>query len=60
MSDLPKKMPDTASEMPLEKIACDDIDPEHLAGVIEALTQAHRGEFATDVEVAAAFRKFGA
>ena len=29
----------------------EDIDPEHLAGVLEGLAQARRGEFATDAEV---------
>jgi hypothetical protein len=38
----------------------EDIDPEHLADVTESLAQARRGEFATDSEVAAAFRLFGA
>jgi hypothetical protein len=38
----------------------EDIDPEHLAGVLEGLAQARRGEFATDAEIAAAFRLFGA
>jgi hypothetical protein len=40
--------------------APEDIDPDHLAGVIEGLAQARRGEFASDAEVAAAFRLFGA
>jgi hypothetical protein len=38
----------------------EDIDPDHLADVMEGLAQAHRGEFATDAEIAAAFRLFGA
>lgn len=36
----------------------DDIEPEHLAAVLEGMAQADRGEFATDEEVAAAFRRF--
>ena len=34
------------------------IDPDHLAAVLEGLAQARRGEFATDEEVEAAFRRF--
>ena len=40
--------------------ATEDVDPQHLADVMEGLAQARRGEFATDAEVAAAFRLFGA
>lgn len=36
----------------------EDIDPAHLADVLESLAQARRGEFATDAEVEAAFRRF--
>ncbi len=36
------------------------IDPEHLSAVLEGLDQASRGEFATDQEIAAAFRRFEA
>ena len=35
------------------------IDPEHLPYVLEGLEQARRGEFATDEEVEATFRRFG-
>ena len=35
-----------------------DVEPEHLAAVTEGLAQAERGEFATDEEVASAFRSF--
>jgi Ca2+-binding EF-hand superfamily protein len=35
-----------------------DIDPAHLADVLEGLAQAKRREFATDDEVEAAFRRF--
>jgi hypothetical protein len=37
----------------------EDIDPDHLADVLEGLAEARRGEFATDAEVAAAFSLFG-
>lgn len=35
----------------------EDIDPAHLADVLESLAQAKRREFATDAEVEAAFRR---
>jgi predicted transcriptional regulator len=34
------------------------IEPAHLSAVLEGLAQAKRGEFATDAEVEAAFRRF--
>ncbi|MCW5725242.1 MAG: hypothetical protein KIS81_09835 [Maricaulaceae bacterium] len=34
------------------------IDPDHLPGVLEGLAQARRGEFASDAEVEAVFRRF--
>jgi hypothetical protein len=34
------------------------IDPSHLPAVLEGLAQFRRGEFATDAEVEAAFRRF--
>ncbi|MEX2036502.1 MAG: hypothetical protein WEA28_15050 [Xanthobacteraceae bacterium] len=34
------------------------IDPAHLSDVLESLAQAKRREFASDEEVAAAFRRF--
>jgi predicted transcriptional regulator len=34
------------------------VAPAHLAAVIEGLAQAERGEFASDSEVEAAFRRF--
>jgi hypothetical protein len=34
------------------------IDPVHLPAVLEGLGQADRGEFATDEQVEAAFRRF--
>lgn len=36
-----------------------EIDPDHLADVLEGLAQARRGEFATPEQVDAAFRRFG-
>jgi hypothetical protein len=36
----------------------EQIDPDHLPDVLESLAQAKRGEFATDEEVKAAFRRF--
>ncbi len=36
----------------------EDIDPSHLGDVMESLAQARRGQFATDAEVEAAFRRF--
>jgi DNA-binding TFAR19-related protein (PDSD5 family) len=36
----------------------EEIDPAHLADVLEGLAQAKRREFATDAEVEAAFRRF--
>jgi hypothetical protein len=36
----------------------EEIDPTHLADVLEGLAQATRREFATDAEVEAAFRRF--
>jgi hypothetical protein len=37
----------------------EEIDSAHLADVLESLAQAKRGEFASDAEVEAAFRRFG-
>jgi DNA-binding transcriptional regulator YdaS (Cro superfamily) len=42
-----------------EEESPEDIDPAHLADVLEGLAQARRREFATDEEVEAAFRRFG-
>lgn len=36
------------------------IDPDHLHAVLEGLAQIRRGEFASDAEVEAAFRRFEA
>lgn len=37
----------------------EEIDPEHLPDIMQGLAEADRGEFASDEEVAAAFRNFG-
>jgi hypothetical protein len=37
----------------------EELDPAHLADVLESLAQAKRGEFASDAQVEAAFRRFG-
>lgn len=36
----------------------EEIPPEHLPAVLEGLAQAKAGQFATDEEVEAAFRRF--
>jgi predicted transcriptional regulator len=36
----------------------EEIDPAHLPAVLEGLAQATRGEFATEKEVEAIFRRF--
>ena len=36
----------------------EEIDPAHLPAVLEGLAQARRGQFATDAEIEAAFRRF--
>jgi hypothetical protein len=38
----------------------EEIDPAHLADVLESLAQAKRRQFASDAEVEAAFRRFDA
>jgi hypothetical protein len=38
----------------------EDIDAAHLPDVLDGLAQMRRGEFATEAEVAATFRRFGA
>jgi hypothetical protein len=37
----------------------EEIDPAHLADVLEGLAQARRNEFASDAEIEAVFRRFG-
>lgn len=63
-----RKMPPDAQDavaeamLSLAEIGSDgaeEIEPDHLAAVLEGLEQAERGELATDEEVAAAFRQFG-
>ncbi len=41
-----------------EDEAAEEIDPRHLPDVLEGVAQARRGEFATEAEVEAAFRRF--
>jgi hypothetical protein len=36
----------------------EEVDPAHLSAVLEGLAQARRREFASDPEIAAAFRRF--
>lgn len=36
----------------------EEIDPSHLPDVLEGLAQARRGEFASDAEIEAVFRRF--
>ncbi len=38
--------------------ASEEIEPEHRNAVLDGMGQADRGEFATDAEVAEAFRRF--
>jgi hypothetical protein len=40
------------------EVEAEPVDPAHLPAVLEGLAQAKRGEFATDDEVEAAFRRF--
>lgn len=37
----------------------EEIDSAHLPDIMEGLGQARRGEFATDTEIEAVFRRFG-
>src|SRR5712691_11901845 len=41
-----------------ESVEAEQIDPSHLADVMESLAQAKRREFATEADVEAAFRRF--
>jgi hypothetical protein len=43
---------------PFNEEEAEQIDPAHLADVLEGLAQAERREFASDAEVRAAFRQF--
>ena len=36
----------------------EQVDPTHLAAILEGLSQAKRREFASDIEVEEAFRRF--
>ena len=37
----------------------EEVDPDHLADVLEGLAQARRGELATPAQMEAALRRFG-
>jgi hypothetical protein len=41
-----------------KEFRAEELDPAHLADVLESLAQAKRGEFASDAQVEAAFRRF--
>ena len=52
---------DAIARLMLDMMAEDEpeaIAPEHLAALIEGESQANRGEFASEAEVAEAFRRF--
>lgn len=42
----------------MTEIEPEEIDPAHLADVLESLAEAQRREFATDADVEAAFARF--
>jgi len=60
---LPPNTQDEIAEAMLNLVAGDaepeEIDPAHLPAVLEGLEQARRGEFTSDEEVEALFRRFG-
>jgi hypothetical protein len=62
VSRLPPQAQDEIARAMLQLAASggepEDIDPAHLPAVLEGLTQAERRQFASDVEVEAAFRRF--
>lgn len=62
VSRLPPDNQDEIARVMLRLAASDgepeEIDAAHLPAVLEGLAQADRGEFASDVEVEAAFRLF--
>lgn len=62
VSALPSDRQDAIAAAMLDLVERDvqAIDPEHLAAIDEGLAEVERGEFASDDEVAAAFRRFGA
>jgi hypothetical protein len=59
---LPAASQDEIARAILQLVAGDSepetIDPAHLPAVLEGLAQAKRGDFASDEEVEAAFRRF--
>jgi predicted transcriptional regulator len=63
LSRLPEGRQDELARMLID-VAANDLSPyelteEELAAVEEGLAQAERGEFATDEDVAAMWKKFG-
>ncbi len=61
---LPDAFQDRIADIILELAADaelpEDIDPEHLAGVLEGLAQAERGEFVPEEEMQAFFARYKA
>jgi hypothetical protein len=57
----PEAQDDIARAM-LDLVASEDepevVDPEHLSAILKGLSQAKRGEIASDAEVEAALRRF--
>lgn len=65
VSRLPPGDQDDIAEMILALTRADlevpePIDPTHLQDVLESRAQAHRRQFASEAEIAAAFDRFGA
>jgi len=63
LSLLPKGRQDELARMLID-VAASDLQPyqfttEERAGIEEAMAQAHRGEFASDKDVAAMWNRFG-
>lgn len=60
--ELPAEMQDEIARAMLllaaREFEPEDIDPEHLPAILEGLSQAARGDFASDEVVEAAFRRF--
>lgn len=59
---MPPSLQDAVADMIMRNVGSvetpEPIEPEHLAAVLEGLGEADRREFATDEEVAAAWRRF--
>ena len=45
-------------QMAMSARESDQIDPEHLPFVLQGLAEAERGEFASDADIEAAFKRF--